>query len=131
MLPISGKVLVADDDREVRLGVIDLLAPLGLELFEAESGTDALRVLRQRVLDAMVLDVDMPGCTGLEVLVTVRKELEIPCIFCTGRPSEGLEREALAAGAWAFLSKPIRPDVLRREVLRAVRHSLEGRGRSA
>lgn len=126
MLPIQGKVLVADDDREVRLGVTDLLTPLGLEVLGVESGADALRIARSDALDAMVLDLHMPGPSGLEVLTEVRRDLDIPCLLCTGQPTDALERQALDAGAWAFLRKPIEPDRLRDEVLRAVRHARGG-----
>ncbi len=122
MIRVTGRVLVADDDREIRLGVTDLLVPLGLEVLHAETGPEAIEIARARLVDAMVLDCNMPGCTGLDVLVRLAGVVEIPCIFCTGRPSEGLETAVRDAGAWAFLRKPIRPDLLRDEVLRALEH---------
>lgn len=121
---LSGTILVADDDREIRLGVADLLTPLGLEIVEAETGLDALSIASSRRFEAMVLDGHMPGCDGLEVLTRLPAELRIPCIFCTGEPSEGLERQVLEAGAFAFLTKPIQPSLLRTEVIRAVEQSL-------
>jgi len=121
---ISGTVLVADDDREIRLGVADLLFPLGLMVVEAETGLDALSIARSQRFQAMILDGHMPGCDGLEVLTSLPTDLRVPCIFCTGKPSEALEREVLAAGAFAFLAKPIEPNRLRTEVVRAVEHSL-------
>ncbi len=127
MLPITRTVLVADDDFEVRRGVSELLAALDLEILEAETGPEALRIARQRELRAMVLDVHMPGFTGLEVLDALREEIAVPCIVCTGRPTLELERRALDAGAWAFLRKPVRPDLLRQEVRRAVDSGMGGR----
>ena len=123
-MSIDRTILIADDDREIRLGVTELLAPLGLQIVEAETGLDALSIARERRFEAMVLDGHMPGCDGLEVLMSLPLELRIPCIFCTGKPSEALEREVLAAGAFAFLKKPIQPALLRSQVVRAVEHSL-------
>jgi len=123
MLP--NRVLLADDDLEVRSGVEELLSPLGLEFLHAESGPEALSIALERhaTLALMVLDVHMPGCTGLEVLSRLRiqvSQLAVPCIFYSGEAGEGLERQARDAGAWAFLRKPVQPDVLRIEVRRAL-----------
>lgn len=126
--PLSHRVLVADDDPEIRWGLSDLLGPLGLEVLLAESGAEALEMARieiaeQRLLHAMVLDIHMPGVTGIQVLQSLRGEIEVPTILCTGRPSVDLERAAREAGAWAFLPKPVRPDLLRSEVQRAITES--------
>lgn len=122
MMRAAGKILVADDDQEIRLGVSELLLPLGLEVVEASTGPEALEIARARLVDAMVLDCHMPGCSGLDVLISLSSEISIPCIFCTGRPSKDLETAVRNVGVWAFLQKPIRPDVLRSEVLRALEH---------
>jgi len=126
MLPLHHRVLLADDDLEVRRGVEDLLLPLGLEIVHAESGLEALAIatLRDPRLDLMVLDMHMPGCTGLEVLSRLRQapSFRVPCIFYSGEATLEVERRALEAGAWAFLRKPVQPDQLRGEVLRALRN---------
>jgi two-component system, sensor histidine kinase RpfC len=133
------RVLVADDDVEVRRGVVDLLFPLGLDILQAESGLEVLELVRLRPagdpLHLLVLDMHMPGCSGLEVLAALRARglsaaLEgrpassspapVPCIFFSGNVTEELQRKALAAGACAFLRKPVQPDLLRGEVLRAL-----------
>jgi len=125
MLP--NRVLLADDDLEVRRGVEELLSPLGLEFLHAESGPEALELALARLssLALMVLDVHMPGCTGLEVLSRLRlqvRELVVPCIFYSGEAADTLQRQARDAGAWAFLRKPVQPEVLRIEVRRALAH---------
>ena len=128
MQPIRH-VLLADDDLEVRTGVQDLLLPLGLEIVHAESGPQALQIARARLhqLNLMVLDLHMPGCTGLEVLTLLKGEAGCvrvpPCIFYSGEATEEIRSRALAAGAWAFLRKPVNPELLRGEVLRALRQS--------
>ncbi len=122
---LPNRALLADDDREVRQGVAELLAPFGLEVLHAESGPEALEIasLRLSSLALMVLDMHMPGLTGLEVLNRLRSrtsDLWVPCIFYSGEAAESVQREALEAGAWAFLRKPVQPDLLRVEVRRAL-----------
>lgn len=122
---IPKRVLLADDDAEVRDGVAELLAPMGLEFLHAESGPDALAAALRDLdsLALMVLDMHMPGCSGLEVFTRLQRRvstLRVPCIFYSGEATEGIEHDALQAGAFAFLRKPVQPDLLRGEVRRAL-----------
>ena len=130
------RVLIADDDLEVRSGIADLLTPMGLEILQAESGLEVLEWLSKHArdpLDLLVLDVHMPGCSGLEVLTALKSRADalpasrrnevhplVPTIFCSGRAEPELERRAIEMGAFCFLRKPVRPDHLRGEVLRAL-----------
>ena len=117
-MSLDRRILIADDDRELRAGMVELLGPLA-RIVEVDSGAEALTVLRRRSIHLALLDMHMPGHTGLEVLAVVRREtLAIPCIFWSGDMTEALRAEALREGALAVLRKPIEPDVLRREVLR-------------
>ena len=123
------RILLADDDPGVRLGIADLLAGLGLEILHAETGLEALEVARLGRIHAAVLDFQMPGCTGLEALPMIHREMEgLPCIVCSGSLTTVLERTILEAGACAVLPKPVRPTLLRREVLRALEISPYLRG---
>jgi len=123
MIP-ARRVLLADDDREVRCGVAELLSPLGLEFLHAESGPETLEIVRSERphLDLMLLDMHMPGFGGLEVLSRLTRlgDFTLPCICCSGEATDELERLALAAGARAFLRKPLQPLALRGEVMRAL-----------
>jgi CheY-like chemotaxis protein len=111
------RFLVADDDREVRLGVAELLDGLGLEILHAETGTEAVELVRGMRIDAALLDMHMPGCTGMQAIPLLRGfHKELPCIVYSGRWSPGLEQEVLSAGAIACLKKPVEPVVLRRIV---------------
>ncbi|MCY3002127.1 MAG: response regulator [Planctomycetota bacterium] len=73
-----ARVLIADDDLSVRSGVEDLLSPLGLEFVRAEDGTEALEIARAQLSDLhlLLLDLHMPGLTGLDVFTRLREELE-------------------------------------------------------
>ncbi len=123
---LSHRVLLAEDDLEVRQGIEDLLRPLGLEILHAETGPQAVSIAlaRRTWLHLMVLDFQMPGCTGLEVLSQVRQTLpaqDLPCIMYSGNASAELRAKALPLGASAVLRKPVAPEILRSEVLRALR----------
>lgn len=120
-MSIDRRVLIADDDREVRAGVVDLLRDLDMDFVHAETGDEALIILRRSVIDLALLDMHMPGHTGLEVLSVIRREVpEIPCIFFSGAATEAVRRQALHEGAMAVLTKPLVPSILRREVRRAL-----------
>lgn len=115
------RILIADDDHEVRLGAVELLGALGLEVREAASGTSAVEQLRADHFHLALLDVHMPGRSGVEVLQEVRSaELEVPCIFWSGDAPEEVQRYLIATGASDVLRKPVRPDELRKSVTRVL-----------
>lgn len=120
-MALDRRILIADDDREVRDGVVDLLGDLEMDFVHAETGIEALEILRGSVLDLALLDMHMPGHTGLEVLNVVRREVPgLPCIFFSGAATEAIRAQAVREGAMAVLSKPLDPSLLRREVRRAL-----------
>lgn len=115
------RILLADDDHQVRAGVVDLLAEIGFEILEAETGREAVEVVRRTRIDAALLDLHMPECTGLEALPLLRRERQgLPCILCSGDWTSDLERAVLEAGAFGILHKPLQPMLLRREIIRAL-----------
>jgi two-component system response regulator YesN len=117
----SHCVLLADDDHEVRLGVADLLMGIGLQILHAETGLEAVEVARAERIDAALLDMHMPGYTGIEILPMLFEEFaDLRCIVYSGRWTPGMEQSVIEAGALACLKKPVEPDRLRQEVLRAI-----------
>ena len=116
------RILVADDDREVRLGVAELLDDLGLEVLHAASGLEAIELARATRPHGALLDMHMPGCTGAQALPLLRRlNANLACIVYSGRWTPDLEHEVLALGAFACLKKPVEPLTLRRMVLLALR----------
>ncbi|MBL8858858.1 MAG: response regulator [Planctomycetes bacterium] len=118
------RILIADDDRELRSCVVELLTqlPIRLEILQAESGDEALTIIRRAGLHLALLDMHMPGQTGLEVLEALRREtLTVPCIVISGEASEAVRKQALIEGACAVLRKPLEPRLLRDEVRRVLR----------
>lgn len=115
------RLLLADDDLELRIGVADLLGSLSLEIVHAGTGLEALDLVRRREVHAALLDWHMPACSGLEALAQILEiRRGLPCILYSGNLTPGMEGVALRAGAFAVMRKPVVPDVLRSEVQRAV-----------
>ena len=79
------RVLITDDDQNIRWMLSLLLRSEGIEVIEAENGLVALSLVRQGNIDLMLLDLKMPGMTGLEVLHEVRKlDVGLPVVLITG-----------------------------------------------
>jgi CheY-like chemotaxis protein len=123
---VRRRLLVADDDADLRGGVVDLLAELQLEILEADSGPQALAIAQASRLHAALLDLhmpgrDMPGLGGLEVLAALRRGgVALPCILYSADLTPALEERVRLAGALAVLHKPVDPSRLRAEVQRAL-----------
>ncbi|MBK7642329.1 MAG: response regulator [Planctomycetes bacterium] len=123
-MAISRRVLVADDDRDLRACVCDLLGDWPLEIIQAETGSAALEILRGEPLLLALLDMHMPGYTGLELVSLVRREtLGVPCIVLSGDATEALRSMAMHEGALAVFRKPPEPALLRAEISRVLRLS--------
>lgn len=121
-MSVSRRILLADDDAPVRMGVAELLSDLGIEVLHAETGLEALEIIRRERVGAALLDLNMPGCGGIEALPLIRREhADLPCLVYSGNWDQFLEREALAAGAFAVLHKPVQPKLLRLHFRRALK----------
>ena len=115
------RILIADDDSEVRLGAAELLDSLGLVL-QAGSGDEALDLVRAgETLHLALLDMKMPGRGGYEVFGVLREEYpQLPCILWSGDATEAVASNVVRAGAEAFLHKPVPPEELRGAVRRVL-----------
>lgn len=108
------RVLLADDDSDVRESLREFLASEGFTIVEADSGLTALEILLEQRMSFSIMDVDMPGMNGIEVLRVVRQQRSgLPCIFISGDDSRQRQVEAFEVGAFSMLSKPIVLDLLR------------------
>lgn len=106
----DGAVAIVDDDPSVRRALARLFRSVGVEAVAHESGMEFLESRALHDVDCLVLDVHMPGMTGLEVLQEVRVAAsKLPVVLMSGRYEADFEEQALAAGASAFLRKPF-PD---------------------
>jgi len=107
--PRSHRVLLVDDDPSIRLFCTHILKAMGLECLEAASGPEALASLQKNPCDVMLLDVQMPKMSGMEVLQRVHANPPIPflkVIMLSGHATSDEMAKLLISGADDFLSKP-------------------------
>jgi putative two-component system response regulator len=107
--PESGCVLVVDDEAAVRRVLTRLLEAEGYRVIHASSGAEALELVAGGGIDTVLLDLMMPGMNGLEVCQKIRADTRLtytPIVFVTAVNDRSFRREARAAGADDFLSKP-------------------------
>ncbi|HXT00179.1 MAG TPA: response regulator [Elusimicrobiota bacterium] len=113
-------VLLVDDDVDDRMALAAALAPLGLEIMEAENGREALRLLLQRDFALVIMDLMMPGLDGLEVCALIRQRdrcRDMAVVILTGFDEDGAKRlPGYRPGTCEFMGKPVLPEALRAKV---------------
>src|SRR6266850_214032 len=114
-------VYVVDDDRDVREGLKSLLESVGLRTQTFESTAEYLRGKRVDDVSCLILDVRLPGLSGLDFQAELsRAQIVMPIIFITGYGDIPMTVRAMKAGAVEFLTKPVREQ----DLLDAVRIAL-------
>ncbi|MCR5216424.1 MAG: response regulator transcription factor [Lachnospiraceae bacterium] len=101
----AQKILIVDDNEEIRNIVKILLHSEGYEVLEASNGEEALEALDPSI-DLVLLDIMMPGISGLEVCQTIRKNYSMPILFLTAKGTDSDKALGLTTGADDYLSKP-------------------------
>jgi two-component system, cell cycle response regulator len=122
--PTAGKILVAEDSLVVRTVVCDQLEDEGYEVVEAADGESALVMAAAERPDAILLDIEMPGLDGHQVLARLKADGDlggIPVVFLTGRTGTDDMVAGLRAGAHDYLRKPFETAELLARVGGAVR----------
>jgi DNA-binding NarL/FixJ family response regulator len=122
---MSTRVMLADDHPMVRRGIAQLLREAGYDVVaEAQDYASVVKALRDTQVDVLVLDVDLPGKNGIEILKIVRKEWpRLPVLLFSMHPESEYGVRALKAGAAGYVSKSAPPESL----VQAIRHVSEGR----
>ncbi|MDP1795186.1 MAG: response regulator, partial [Acidimicrobiales bacterium] len=114
------RVLIVDDDDAKRLGLVAILAPLPLDVIEATSAVEALRILMTQDFSVILLDVRMPGMSGFEAAALIRQRRQsesTPIIFITSYDHGDVSTaEQYALGAVDFMFAPVSPNELRAKV---------------
>ena len=111
----AGRVLVVDDEPQIRRVIRTLLASNGYEVSEVRSGEEALLKVREERFDLILLDVNMPGMGGARTCRELRAGSEVAIIMLTVRDGEKDKVEALDAGADDYVTKPFSsPELLAR-----------------
>ena len=101
----KGKILIVDDDAEIRQIVKILLMDEGYDIAEASCGENAIECLDGSV-SMIILDVMMPGLDGYQVCKKIREISQIPILFLTAKTKEGDLAEGFASGGDDYLEKP-------------------------
>ncbi len=116
---LSQSVLVVDDEPMARTLLRLMLVRAGFDVSEAEDGYDALERIKEEIPDLVILDVMMPGLDGFSVCRAVRESARtahLPVIMLSAKTDLDSVNRGLRAGANKYLTKPISPDELARQV---------------
>jgi two-component system, NtrC family, response regulator AtoC len=106
-----GSILVVDDDPDIREVLADRLESLGYRVLTAANGMEGLETLERQNPQLVLLDIEMPGMNGLEMLGQIRKrEHDVPVIMITAYGTIERAVEAMKEGAYDFIPKPFEPD---------------------
>jgi len=109
-----SRLLVVDDDAEVRTLLAEALTQWGYEPSLASTGSQALGLLKRQVFDAAILDIVMPDMDGLTLLEAIKgHDATIDVVMVTGDPMVSTAIRALKSGAYDYLTKPLKLDELR------------------
>jgi two-component system KDP operon response regulator KdpE len=115
--------LLIDDEPQIRRVLRTSLTAQGANVFDVQNGEEALDLLRQRTVDLILLDLNMPGMGGLEACRAIRNAWDVPIIVVSVRDSDRDKVEALDAGADDYVSKPFSFDELMARIRAALRRS--------
>jgi DNA-binding response OmpR family regulator len=109
------KILIAEDERDIRDLITFTLRFSGYEVVAASNGEEAVTLAVQEVPDLILLDVRMPRMTGYEACAKIKeneKTKDIPVMFLSAKGQENEIQNGLSAGAIEYLLKPFAPDQL-------------------
>lgn len=106
------KILVVDDERLIRNVIREYLENEKYEVFEAENGFDALRVLETNRVDLIILDIMMPRMDGFETLKEIRKTKDTPVIMLSAMKEEEDKLSSFNLGVDDYITKPFSPKEL-------------------
>jgi two-component system KDP operon response regulator KdpE len=124
----AGRILVVDDDPQIRRVMRVTLTGQGYEINDAKTGEEALEKIREERFDLVLLDMNMPGMGGLETCRALREHSEVAIIVLTVRNNEADKVEALDAGADDYVTKPFNSSELLARIRAALRRTPSTQG---
>jgi two-component system KDP operon response regulator KdpE len=119
----SELVLIVDDNPQIRRALRSILIPQGYTIVDARSGEEALDIIRREPVDLILLDVNLPGMSGIDTCKEIRRVGDIPVIMLTVRSSERDKLQAFDAGADDYVVKPFGADELTARVRATIRRA--------
>ena len=120
-------ILIVDDEPIVREALRDWLVDAGYEVQTAKTGEEGLEILKTLAIDLVILDVRLPGKTGIRVLEEMKEmKPDVKAIVITAYASPQMRDEAMRLGALQYIIKPIAPDKLEKLVKKALSEASSG-----
>jgi FixJ family two-component response regulator len=121
---LSGEIFVADDDPSVRDALSSIFTVEGYRVTSFGEGASLLSAARSRVPTCILLDVEMPGRSGLDILKELNaQDYPAPILIISGKSSTSLVVDAIKSGALDFIEKPFDPETVTGRVREAVEAS--------
>ena len=112
-----SRILVVDNDADIRALLSELLSEEGYEVTTASGGRQAISILDQDRFDLIITDIMMPEVNGMEVLLAARQiDPECPVIMITGYPSAETIERLTTLGASDYITKPFSADMIKQTV---------------
>lgn len=111
------RILVVDDEEDVRAVLSRFFRKKGYDVLDAEDAEEALGVLEKQPIDAVLLDIELPGMSGVEALGRMRASWpDLPVVMISGQHDEEVAKDTLRYGAFDYVVKPFDFDYLERTV---------------
>ena len=104
-----NKILVVDDEKEIRNLIEIYLKNEGYEVIKARDGEEALEILEKEDIHLIILDIMMPKIDGIEVCKRVRENLSIPILMLSAKSEDMDKIQGIMTGADDYLTKPFNP----------------------
>jgi two-component system KDP operon response regulator KdpE len=119
----TGRILIVDDEPQICRVMRAILCTAGYAVADARSGGEAMEILRRENFDLILLDVNLPGISGIQTCREIREWSDVCVIMLTVRRSEKDIVAALDAGADDYVTKPFRTEVLLARIRASLRRS--------
>ncbi len=116
---MNERILIVDDDPSIVRLVEHVLQGKGYQVLIANTGSQALQMVKSEELDLIILDLILPGMDGFEVCQRLRQDpvtASLPVLIMSRKDSEKDKAKALKAGANVYLTKPVKPPELHKQV---------------
>jgi len=111
------RILVVDDEKEVCTLLSRFFTKKKYQVRTAETAEEAIRILESESMDAVLLDIHLPGISGLDALGKIRSGWpDLPVVMISGQGDEEVAKETLRAGAFDYVVKPLDFDYLERTI---------------
>lgn len=109
MTNLNGRILIVDDDKEIRHLISVYLENEGLDTKQAETAMGALDLLEKQEFDLILLDIMMPEMDGIEACMKIREERHMPIIMLSAKSEDMDKIQGLTSGADDYITKPFNP----------------------